>query len=307
MRGTCRLSHGVCCSTGFFGVEGSITKYQKLMLRLLLTPRWVGYVAITVVFAVITSLFGSWQWDRREQALSEIRKIESNYDRVPISLDEFMERGDKFVDQHEWTPLVVTGQYLDEQTVLVRTRPRSGAVGFEVLVPFISQGETIIVNRGWIPSSSNAALPTEIPPPPEDALQVVGSVRSPEPIIKGRGAPEGQVSSINLGVLQDQLAANIREDFFLDLRDEIAVEQVAPLKPERPELDEGPHLSYSFQWYLFGAMAVIGLLHQLRHAARDPKKSSKKRALLGDSEEEDAILDGYPQGEGEDSSFRLTK
>jgi len=266
------------------------------MLRLLLTPRWVGYLVITVIFAAVASLFGSWQWDRREQALAEIRKIESNYDRVPISLTEFVELEEKSVDQHEWTPLLLRGQYLAEQTVLARTRTRGGAVGFEVLVPFASQGGAILINRGWIPSSSNAALPADVPPPPKDKIQVVGSVRSPEPVIQGRGAPEGQVSSINLEQLQYQLAANIREDFFLDLRDELTVEQVAPLKPERPELDEGPHLSYSFQWYLFGAMAVFGLLHQLRNATKVPEKSPRKRAHLGDSEEEDAIIDGYQKG-----------
>ena len=56
------------------------------MLRLLLTRRWLGYFALTVVFAVVASMFGLWQWDRRGQAVAAIEKVDANYDREPVEL-----------------------------------------------------------------------------------------------------------------------------------------------------------------------------------------------------------------------------
>ena len=37
-----------------------------------------------------------------------------------------------------------------------------------------------------------------------------------------------------------------------------------------PELDDGPHLSYAVQWFLFSALAVLGLIALVRKTARTP-------------------------------------
>ncbi|MGO7984169.1 hypothetical protein ACC691_40755, partial [Rhizobium johnstonii] len=31
-----------------------------------------------------------------------------------------------------------------------------------------------------------------------------------------------------------------------------------PLAAEKPALDEGPHLSYAFQWFVFALLAFVG-------------------------------------------------
>ena len=63
------------------------------MLRLLLTRRWLGYFALTVVFAVVASMFGLWQWDRRGQAVAAIEKVDANYDREPVELASLLGTG----------------------------------------------------------------------------------------------------------------------------------------------------------------------------------------------------------------------
>ena len=101
------------------------------MLRLLFTRRWLGYLALTVTFAVIASLFGMWQWDRRGQAVAAIEKVNANYDQAPVALSTELSAGSLDADAREWVPVSLTGTYLTEEQVLVRTRPRSGEVGFE--------------------------------------------------------------------------------------------------------------------------------------------------------------------------------
>ena len=74
------------------------------MIRLLATWRWLGYLALTVVFACVAALFGLWQWERREAAVAAIEILESNWDLPPAELNSVLVDG--FTSTKEWVPLV---------------------------------------------------------------------------------------------------------------------------------------------------------------------------------------------------------
>jgi cytochrome oxidase assembly protein ShyY1 len=261
------------------------------MFRLLFTRRWLGYLALTVVFAVVASLFGMWQWDRRGQAVAAIEKVDDNFDRSPVPLSALLD-GDVLDSQAlEWVPVALEGRYLPEEQVLVRTRPRSGAVGFEVLVPFVTDETAVIVNRGWIPTGESQDFPDVVPPAPNGVVQLVARIKPTEPLLRGRGAPEGQIPSIHLPSLQESTSVDIREDFFVALGEESPRPATTPLPMLRPELDEGPHLSYTFQWYLFAVMAFGGLWYMLRQEVRVHRGEDVTRKSSRDDDEEDALLD----------------
>ncbi len=261
------------------------------MLKLLLTRRWLGYLALTVAFAVVASLFGMWQWDRRGQAVAAIEKVENNFDRAPVAVETLVTSGSLDVDEFEWVPVALEGRYLPEEQVLVRTRPRAGAVGFEVLVPFVSESLTVIVNRGWVPTGDFQDYPDQVPEAPAGEVALVARIKPSEPLLRGRGAPEGQIASIHLATLQETLPVTIREDFYLALGEEAPRPANTPLPMLRPELDEGPHLSYTFQWYLFAVMAFGGLWYMLRQELRVHRGEDVSRKSTKDDEEEDALLD----------------
>ena len=261
------------------------------MLRLLFTRRWLGYLALTVTFAVIASFFGMWQWDRRGQAVAAIEKVNSNFDQAPVALSTELSRGSLDADAREWVPVTVTGTYLTEEQVLVRTRPRSGEVGFEVLVPFTSGDTTVVVNRGWIPTGESQDNPDQVPAAPRGQVTLVARIKPSEPLLPGRGAPDGQIASIHLPSLQSMITVEIREDFFLALGEETPRPATTPLPLVRPDLDEGPHLSYTFQWYLFAVMAFGGLWYLLRQEVRARRGDDLSPQRSRDNDEEDALLD----------------
>ena len=262
------------------------------MLRLLLTRRWLGYLALTVAFAVVASLFGMWQWDRRGQAVAAIEKVDTNYDREPVPLTSVLGGESLNADTLEWIPVSLSGRYIPEEQVLVRTRPRSGSVGFEVLIPFVTEEFSVIVNRGWVSTGESQDFPDEVPQAPAGVVELVARIKPTEPLLRGRGAPEGQIASIHLASLQELTSVDIREDFFVTLGEENPQPARSPLPTVRPELDEGPHLSYTFQWYLFAVMAFGGLRYMLRQEARVHRGEDVSRKSSRDDEEEDALLDG---------------
>jgi len=260
------------------------------MIRLLFTKRWMGYLALTVVFAIVSSFFGLWQWDRRGQAVAAINVLEANWDRVP---QELVSAEGLSPTSDQWTPVLVRGEYAPQDQILVRTRPRGGQVGFEVLVPLRSDtGFTVVVNRGWIPTGESRDFPDLVPEAPTGEVSVVARIKPGEPTLRGRGAPEGQLPSIDLGAMENAVGYDLETEFFLLLESETPQSAVAPLPSLRPVLDEGPHLSYTLQWFVFALLALIAFVALLRQEARQeagivPMEKTKKT----DADEEDALLD----------------
>jgi cytochrome oxidase assembly protein ShyY1 len=262
------------------------------MLGLGLTPRWIGYLSLTVVFALVASFFGLWQWDRREQAVAAIAKVDANYDQTPVPIDPYLSGNDGFSPELEWLPVVVSGVYAPEDQVLVRTRPRGGQVGFEILVPLeIAPGQFVVINRGWVPTGETRDFPDEIPPAPEGEVTVVGRLKPPEPTLRGRGAPEGQLPSIDLNSYQQMLVGTIETEFYLQRVSETPPASRIPVQSIKPVPNEGPHLSYTLQWFVFAALAFMAYFWLLRSEYRNLQgivPAMRKRK--SDAEEEDALI-----------------
>ena len=269
------------------------------IVRHALSPRWLSYLALAVVFAVITTLFGLWQWDRRGEAVAEIERVEANFDAAAVGFYELLPQGSNWSDELRWRPVVVRGEYLVEKTLLVRTRPRFGQVGFEILIPFrTSTGEVVLVNRGWVPTGADQDAPDLIPPAPNGSVSVLARVFAGEPTIPGRSAPEGQVATIHLPTIAEITGEPVDQRAYLALTEEDPASVPTPLLVERPAADEGPHLSYSVQWFLFGALGFVAwgylLRDDYRRSAGLVDKPVKPKAA-SDQDIEDDILDRIDQ------------
>lgn len=261
--------------------------------------RWGAYVALTIVFAVACGLLSSWQWARRAEAVGEIERVEANFDAAPVAVDELLdELGDAPADA-EWHPVELVGEYLVDEQLLVRNRPRAGRPGYEVLVPFrLEDGTVFVVDRGWLPDGATADGPDAVPAPPSGEVTVIARLRPGEPEIPGRGAPEGQLATIHLPSVAELVGAPTYTGMYGQLASEDPPVAEVPAAAVRPDEDEGPHLSYALQWIAFGVLAFIGLFWAIRRerriaalppeereAARRPDRRSR------DADEEDAILD----------------
>lgn len=263
--------------------------------RFAVQARWLGYLALAVAFAIITALFGLWQWDRREQAVAEIDRVVSNYDAEPIPLEQALPALQPWDEALKWRPVIVSGRYIAESELLVRTRPRFGSVGFDIVTVLErAEGGYVLINRGWVPTGASQDEPDFVPPVPTGTVSVVARLMPGEPLIGGRGAPEGQVATINLDEIAGLTGLPIDKRFFLALEGETPRPEVVPLVPQRPSLDEGPHLSYTFQWFLFGALGFVAWAYLLwddyrRQGGHQALPSRKKQP--SDQDVEDLLID----------------
>ena len=285
------------------------------MLRLLLQPRWLRAAALTLVVSVVCCLLGAWQWHRREGKLERIALVTANYDLAPVPVADLLPGpGAPMPAGREWTPVRARGTYAADEVLLVRNRPRNGTYGYLVLVPLrLEGGGTLIVDRGWIPNGATGEAPRSVPAPPAGTVEVVGRLRPSEPA-DDRGAPPGQLQAIDLdGGVDEALRATgpagaaDAEALLTGAYSSVVSESPAPAQQlvpaPAPELDEGPHLGYTLQWFVFAAGVWVFLGVQLRRTARDgadpladpllvpATPDPRRRRAPSDEETEDALLD----------------
>lgn len=265
------------------------------LIRVALSTRWLVGLVLTIVFALITTMFGLWQWDRRGQAVAEIERVENNWDRDPVPVSQLASGLNRFDDDLKWRPVTLEGSYREDQQLLVRTRPRGGQVGFDVVLPFVTEdNQAYLVSRGWVPTGENQDGPDAVPSPPGGTVALVGRLLPDEVTIDGRGAPEDQLATVNLEQAATATGIELYPHAYIAMESETPAVSPTPLLQDKPQLDEGPHLSYTFQWYLFGILGFIAWGYLLREELRRrqglerPKDVSKARA---DQDFEDAVVD----------------
>jgi cytochrome oxidase assembly protein ShyY1 len=274
--------------------------------------RWTSYIAVAIVFAIACGFLSNWQFTRNAGRAEQLALVARNYDAEPLALDAIIAPGDALGAADEWRPVVLEGEYLVDEQLLVRNRPHGGTAAFEVLVPFrLEDGRVLLIDRGWVPPGEDQPLPDAIPAPPEGAVTVVARLRPSEQLpSSGRSAPEGQVPSINPELVAATIDPGVGADLELSAYGMMVSEDPAPAtRPAAfaaPSEDPGPYLSYAIQWILFAIMGFVFIgyvIHtERRHRREDaedrargiepaPRDRTPARRTDRDMEDEDSILD----------------
>lgn len=289
---------------------------QHVGWTFLYSRRWLGYFAMLIVFAVACVFLGNWQFDRRAEARAEIARIDANYDAAPVPLADELPTLEGFdLDGNKWQTVTATGEYVGEP-YFARNRPGPQGVGSNLLQMLrTEQGDIFFVDRGWVPvdgitadSIDDGSISLEnldLPLPATGTVTVEARLRASEPQIGGRSATGNTVASIDLHELAG-LSGTAGEAYtgaYGMLVSESPAREHGAL-PERPERDEGPHLSYALQWYVFILIAGIGVAYAARRefrglnsgsdaVAEQDRRSAERRSRRrpSDADEEDALLD----------------
>jgi cytochrome oxidase assembly protein ShyY1 len=262
--------------------------------------RWGVYVLIAIAFAVACAFLSNWQFDRNEGRAEQLALVERNYDANPINLGEAIAADGALDAEDEWHPVLLQGEYLSDEQVLVRNRPHGGTSAFEVLVPFRDvDGRVFIVNRGWVPPGEEAN-PEVVPDAPTGRVEVIVRLRPGEPLpASGRSAPEGQVPTIHLPSIAETTPGDVITSAYGLLVSEDPPPETSLGTFESPTEDPGPHLSYAIQWILFALMGFIFIGYMIRteiqkhreEVSGRPSPVSRRRRRDHDMDTEDRMLD----------------
>lgn len=261
--------------------------------------RWLRWIALAIVFAIGCGFLANWQWNRREQTLEIMHRISRNYEFRTFPLEAVVKNPAGFSLKYEYRPVEIAGQYQTDLTTYVRNRPLNGDIGFEQLIPFkLQSGRYVIVDRGWVISNQESGLPEALKTPVANRL--IGRLQHVEQP-DSRIPPHGQAMSVSPITLAKEWHIPLSQLYsgaYLKLADDGTKD--ANLVPSTaPDLTEGNHLSYAFQWVLFAIMAFLAIGFNIKRdldekrEAEDPTFVPKpKRRKVGedDNDAEDALI-----------------
>jgi surfeit locus 1 family protein len=215
-------------------------------------------VVSSLLVAAVCVRLGIWQLDRLAERRARNAEIRSALAEPPQVLT------DAPADL-AYRRVSATGTYDVARTLVLYGRPLDGAPGVHVLTPLrLSDGSAVLVDRGWVPSRGETEG-VALPAPPAGRVQVEGVLLPPE----ADGTLEGRtVDRVDLVAIGSRLPYRLGDAYLLLREQRPSVEPPVPAPP--PELTDGPHLSYAFQWFAFAAIALVGGLMLARRAPRAP-------------------------------------
>ena len=243
----------------------------------------LNIAVLAAVAAMVTA--GLWQLHR----LSERRDHNStvtNRSQLPVvgvqalvGIDDDYGAGDDI----EFRRVRAVGAYQVEEQVLIRNRTYQGAAGYWVLTPLrLQTGETVAVNRGWIPHAAGTGASFSEFAPATGAVQVVGLVRATVTAegLQQSDPPSGVLSEMarpDLARLSQQLDGALLP-VYVQLQGQTPSPGDLPVPVPPPDLGEGSHLAYAVQWFVFAAIALVGYPLILRRLGRPGDRGQEAEA-----------------------------
>jgi surfeit locus 1 family protein len=234
----------------------------------------------TVVVATVCVLLGFWQLDRLEQRRAFNAQVENGLAQPPAPLSSLLEAGDDLA----YRRTEARGRFDPSGELLLYGRTMDGRPGDHVLTPFVTDdGTTVLVDRGWIPFDATRQTPVG-----GDAAAPPGEVRIEGVLVPsdtGDAFPtEGAGTTVRSRNV-DQIAARTGRELvptpLLLQAQEPPQPADSPRPAALPELTEGSHLSYAFQWFAFGAIAVVGYVVLMRWDRRTRRPGEVPAAAEG--------------------------
>lgn len=237
-------------------------------------PRWlVGHV-VALSAIVLFVILGLWQYSRHQERSALDTLLEIRLAAEPLALSDALVLPIEDLDLRR---VEVTGVFVPEEEVILRSRSYSGRSGHNVITPLATtSGDAVLVNRGWIPLDTPGPPVTDAAPQ-SGVVTIIGVVRKTE--IRGSLGPvdpaDGvlqRISRVDIERLSSQVSSPLA-DFYLQLV-EPADRSAIPLTLPEPVPGGGPpNLSYAVQWCLFAGVVLVGYPLLMRSTARkrDPQ------------------------------------
>lgn len=244
------------------------------MYRFALRPRWLVVHGLAILAAVVLSQLGFWQLRRHDEKQAQLAVVLQRQSLPVATLNELIADA----DASAYRRVVATGTFDAPHEVLTRAAEHNGEPGHLVLTPLVlGDGRSVIVQRGWVPQRMDTP-PVKDAAPPKGTVTVEGTLLPTQ--TKGRFGPADpttgkltQVWRVDLDRLGAQMPYQLLSVFVQATgasrsRTQLPVPRPVPLP------DQGRHLGYAVQWFLFipTGLAVYGAL--LRREARQRNRVS---------------------------------
>jgi surfeit locus 1 family protein len=211
-------------------------------------------MAVLLLLALGFARLGVWQLSRLHQRQAANRVTLAARSAPPVLLPgSALERPETLIGHR----VIARGRYDHDHDIVLRGEALQGVPGVHLVTPLrLAGGDTaLLVDRGFVPAPDAVSVEPERLREPGDivAQGIVDSLgsRSGKPIVH---AGRTTWARLDLPALRERLPYPVLPVY---LRQVPAPGVPSfPRRLDPPAIDEGPHLSYAVQWFLFAGLAV---------------------------------------------------
>ncbi|MFF0792066.1 SURF1 family protein [Streptomyces spiralis] len=266
------------------------------MYRFLLTRQWVIITLVALLLIPTMIWLGSWQLHRHDHRQKLNQVITASLAAKPVPVESLTSVGGSVAHDAIYRRVTAKGHFDTAHELVVRRRTNADdQVGYHVLTPFVlDDGRTLLVNRGWVPSSASQTAFPSIPAPASGEITITGRLMRDETtaasgIKNVKGLPDRQIMLIN----SEQVGALLRDSGDTSARSVFGgyIELTSPApKGGSPQLLPSPkedtswigigdiNLPYAIQWWLFAAGVPVGWLVLARRELKERAGAAKETA-----------------------------
>jgi cytochrome oxidase assembly protein ShyY1 len=227
------------------------------------SARSVALTVLAVIFSALCVVAGLWQGSRT----LDIVEAEQAAISAPIPVLEAASV-DGFPATSVGRPVTAAGEYADAEQLLVAQRELDGRPGTWVIAPFVIDGVTVAVLRGWVDSPSSPALAL-----PAGPVRLEGALQPFEDSYAEQARrPDGSLVAVSRSEIERAWGGQV-VSLILVLRSQDPASVPAPeLVPLTVQTADVPfplqNAAYTLQWFVFaGFVWVMWWLWVIR---RDP-------------------------------------
>lgn len=226
---------------------------------------------LTVIFLPILISLGFWQIERADEKhsiISEISKVK-RAPALPWHATNLL----------PYQLVTVEGSFDENRYWLLDNQVRRGKVGFDVIMPFVSKGTMILVNRGWVEGDlSRRTLPSF--ETPLGTLKI--TARTYKPFVKLEAYDKGKkvdwpriIGNLNIAGMAADIKIN-HSEYILRLQQDSS----GALHTGWPEINvsAAKHKGYAVQWFAMAfALLLMYVLSSSNILSLLSKKANNKR------------------------------
>ena len=250
-------------------------------MRMFGRPRWVITHLVVLAVAILFVNLGLWQLRRLEERRAEIATINRNMAAEVEPLERLLARSGDDPDQLANRRVTVSGTYRPADEVLLTPRSSGREAGHHVLTPLVIQrDEAVLVDRGWVPFAEDEP-PIEVAAPATGRVTVTGILFPTQEAARFGTSTGGQrltyLSTADVDRIQPQVDIALLR-FWVLLQGQSPPPGDLPVPGSPPEVTEGSHQSYAWQWFSFATILVVGyplLLRRSLAAARQRERTAQ--------------------------------
>lgn len=209
-------------------------------------------VFVIPALAVLIGL-GTWQVQRLEEKTALLERIEAGLSADPAPLPSDLSDPDPW----DYRRIQVDGAFLHEHELFVASRIHRGQVGLHVMTPLVrSDGQVILVNRGWIPPDRRGHA-TRADGLPDGTVSISGIARRPAP--RGWMQPDNDVAAnlwfwLELPAMAEAAGVGTVAPLIVDAD---VVGDTLPIGGQTRLDIPNNHLQYAITWFAFAVILLV--------------------------------------------------